>query len=113
MIDYSNWTDEEINEAIFEVKGYKKTQHSFWVKHEQNGTLMSASFGDLPDYVHDWMLCGELWEEIPNYVLNRRGDRWYCGARDDIGYLSNQDSLSDTPKRAICIAYLIWRKEQR
>lgn len=111
-------TDEQVNEAIFKVKGWISLKgRGGYASHENTVTGFRGRYFDTPDYCHDWRLCGELLEEMAGACVARDGiDGWYCGfgfsdyidvyfemGRGDFG------SEADTPQRAICEAWLAWK----
>jgi hypothetical protein len=101
MTDISSMTDERLNEAIAKAKG--RTHPA-----------------DFIDYTHSWDLCGELLEEMHNnevmvILTNGKdfedGDSWACDAFLD--WINNINPyLYHTPQRAICEAYLAWKRAQ-
>lgn len=101
MTDFSKYTDKQINEAIFEAKGwtregvreFKGKQYTLWKNPDPTDYGQYAGGED--DYTHDWRLAGELLEELPADVR----------ARVVIG---NRENM----KRNACIEWLGW-KEQR
>jgi len=114
MIDFSSWTDDEINEAIFRSKGWQKLPPPAipaWQRPTGN-RVEGWYFPFPPDYTHDWRMTGELLEELPNCELKRWGGRWLCVIYDDNGYLLGGVVLMDSPQRAICEAWLEWRKRE-
>ena len=113
MTDYSQMTDEQINEAIAVKRGWRRATHN-----DENGIWdewftprgTRSIYNRYPQYTHDWRLAGELLEEMLNCSLRRWGDKWCCGFYDDKGYLINQATVHDTPQRAICEAWLAWKE---
>ena len=110
MTDYSSWTDEQVNEAIFKAKG--------WVWFESYGVWLNpvskmVNEQCIYDYTHSWELCGELLEEMmPADVslmyfktLNKWGVDWV----DNDGV--EHQVVADTPQRAICEARLAWEEQ--
>ena len=105
MTDYSSWTDEQVNEAIFKAKGWK------WFKYDDgihniatwiNPTIHSSA-KEIPDYTHSWDLCGELLEEMGELVsLECFAGNWIFAVN------GHEFATSDSPKRAISEGYLPW-----
>jgi len=112
MTDYSGWTDEQVNEAIFKAKGWVALPPPavpMWqrpTKSDVDSRFWYFSFP--PDYTHDWRLCGELLEEMKEAdvnlqyypTLNKWGCEWIQNSYEIV------EVESDTPQRAICEAWL-------
>ena len=86
MNDYSSWTDEQINEAVFKANIFADKSHC---------------------YTHDWSLFGKLLEEMqPFVILTKNEFGWQCSSK----FCSV--SHKETAGRAICEAWLA-RKEEK
>ena len=112
MTDYSSWTDEQVNEAIFKAKGWEKLPPPAFPEWQRPTKIGVGTwwFKNIPDYTHDWRLCGELLEEMqPFTILTKNEFGWQCSSR------FGSTSHKETAGRAIAEQYLnfvAW-KEQR
>ena len=104
-------TDKELNEAIFKAKGWEFGRISphlnitAWRKVLPDGYIDTEDY--VPDYTHDWRLCGELLEEMGQsgeVELSKYRDKWQV----DIPHMPTV--YADTPQRAICEAWLAWKE---
>jgi len=123
MTDRSGWSDNEINEAIFEAKGWVKsyqvlggmTKAYSWLNPNCPNRYF-AHAANCPDYTHSWDLCGELLEEM-DCSLTRIGRKWCVSwlipYTDEYGIEKRKplSVLTDTPQRAICEAWLAWKEQ--
>jgi hypothetical protein len=111
MTDYSGWTDEQVNGAIFIAKGWKWFDYGLvWCNqnHREWGVELRVH-----DYTNDWRLCGGLLEEMKEADVNLQYyptlNKWGCE------WIQNSyemgDVESDTPQRAICEAWLAWKEQ--
>lgn len=115
MTDYSSWTDEQVNEAIFKAKGWEKLPPPAFPEWQRPTKIGVGTwwFKNIPDYTHSWELCGELLEEMqPADVdlmyfmsLNKWGVDWLDN--DEVEH----ELYAPTPKRAICEAWLAWKEQ--
>lgn len=126
MTKFSKQTDEEINIAIFNAKGWKQLlppAMPSWQRPTKQGTEYWY-FAFPPDYTHDWRLCGELIEEMGNAISN--GWEYACGHSDIDGtdslqwrvwmtrFTNNRHDYrnicgeADAFLRANCLAWLAW-----
>jgi len=106
MTDFSKWTDERINEAIFKSKGWVKLPYPAYPKWQRPTPEYTFShFGAIPDYTHDWRLAGELLEEMKCDVY------FYKDHETDEELLALEKRVEWQPglKRAICEAWLAWK----
>lgn len=120
-------TDDELNEAIFKAKGWVKLSFPAFPKWQRPiragevdefGKGMTVWYELVPDYTHDWRLCGELLEEMAADNLTTEllhlGHDWTCIARRGRSTLI-ADAISDSPTHAIAECGLKWlarKKEQ-
>ncbi len=132
MTDHSKWTDEQINEAIGLLNGYAIGEHHY-------GTQVVKEFKDpfgrigaypdeFPDYIHNWLLCGKLIEEMGDAIKD--GWEFSCEHNNCDGFdplkwrvwmmrFTNDEkdfrcysSESDNFRRAICEAFLTWKEQK-
>ena len=111
MTNYSKMSDEEINGAIAQKRGWHFSECidcgiEYW---ETPDGGIDYNQSDPPNYTHNWNLCGELLEEIPFPFLHQRTVKldWVCSRYD--GYTA---VTAPTPLRAICEEWLEWMCEQ-
>jgi len=105
-------SDSELNELIRINKGtieISARTDGYWINAAQTNVMY------IPDYTHDWRLCGELLEEIGHNssVVNCQADHtgYYCYVRK---YPTSTARLIMTHSntslcRAICEAYAEWK----
>ena len=117
--DYSEMTDEELNEAIALKQGWllktcacgRPGCHDWWMTPDGGVDYNQTA---PPDYTHDWRLCGDLLEEMRNKcfvsLMNGRLDNpaWVCSIFLNPAGISTS---APTPKRAICEAWLAWKED--
>lgn len=115
MTDRSEWSNEEINEAIFKAKGWvDQVKELIWTRGIAPDIETTR---EIPDYCEDWQLSGELMEEMPGVCLSRNGTgKWYCDFNNedyiDVNFSFDFEIGYDNPKRAIAEKYLEWREEE-
>lgn len=123
MSKYSKWTNEQVNEMIFEAKGWQKylsdNKTTIWIKCKPEDSVWFDDCWNAPDYTHDWRLCGELLEEIGHHasVVNLQCDHtgYTCYIRR---YPTSTAKLiathsNDTPFRSICEGWLEWEENNK
>lgn len=122
MTDFRKWTDKQINEAIFEAKGWTREgtrefegkQYTLWKNPDP--TDYGQYTGAPDNYTHDWQLAGKLLEELPADVTTLSkyddsvdgSDYWECVTGNALTGFSII-CVSENPKRAICEAWLAWK----
>lgn len=126
MTDFSKWTDEQVNEAVFKANGWVKLPFPAipkWQRPSKDG-VEYWYISLIPDYTHDWRRCGELLEEMGDAIKD--GWEFSCEHSDLDGleplkwrvwmtrFTDNPEdfrsvcAISDNPKRAIAEGYLMW-----
>lgn len=118
MSKYSEWTDEQVNEATFGAKGWSKIKSIYdgselWIKQESDDSVWCDCLHSVPDYTHDWRLCGELLEEMlvldvtllavadeKTWIINWLGEQ-FCDLHE---------IETNSPKRSICEGWLEWNE---
>ena len=113
MTDYSSWTDEQVNEAIFKARGWEYIPYPeilAWQRPAENEFgCVDMWYAEVPNYTHDWRLCGELLEEMqPFTILTKNEFGWQCSSR------FGSTSHKETAGRSIAEQYLnfvAWKEQ--
>ena len=103
MKDRSGWTDEQINEAVFKAKNPPNPR-------EQRDYVDCGldDYPEIPDYTHDWNLCGELFEEMPTDTSLWKSEYGWVVISGDEEMIT-----AKTPCRALAEYYLKWTEWRR
>ena len=103
-MDYSKMTDEELNEAILELKDPTFLHGEIYCQGKAEYGALYAQQWRNADYTHDWRLAGELLEELPTgFRVWKTHKQWICAK------INSYWRASNTPQRAICEAWLAWK----
>jgi len=119
MTDFTQWTDEQVNGAIFKKQGWshqdkpdKYGASGYWIM--PNGYLSLEA----PDFCTDWRLAGMLLEEMGGEIVDKMTSLFYfpdesswrcCWYSPKVeGWEGGGKRLS--PCRAISEAWLVWKE---
>ena len=118
MTDFSTWTDEQINEAIAIKQGWVIDEYLIGDTRVREGKSSQGKVcvcpDELPDYTHDWQLCGELLKDmkVADVILLYcpGANKWACDWNHWVqGSYETESEQADTSQRALCQAWLAWK----
>lgn len=137
MTNFSAMTDDELNEAIFKAKGWVKLSFPAFPKWQRPiragevdefGKGMTVWYELVPDYTHDWRLCGELITEMGDAISDgwelscEHSDMdgldplkwrvWMTRFTNDPADFRSVCGEADNPIRAFDNCWLAWKEQE-